>query len=66
MSQSKWLIWLLLNAGFELTFFSGVYGTSVGHTLKFGPVSKQLLGLSGVFIGVGEIIGKVYVIVNMI
>ncbi|XP_014680886.1 PREDICTED: UNC93-like protein MFSD11 isoform X2 [Priapulus caudatus] len=43
--------------GLELTFFSGVYGTSVGHTLQFGESAKQLLGLSGVFIGIGEILG---------
>lgn len=43
--------------GFELTFFSGVYGTSVGHTQLFENMSKELIGLSGVFIGVGEILG---------
>ncbi|CAB4031832.1 Hypothetical predicted protein [Paramuricea clavata] len=42
--------------GLELTFFSGVYGTSVGNTLRFAE-SKRLIGLSGVFIGIGEILG---------
>lgn len=42
--------------GLELTFFSGVYGTCVGNTLYFHE-SKRLIGLSGVFIGVGEILG---------
>ena len=44
--------------GLELTFFSGVYGTCVGHTKLFhDPTSLQ--GLMGVFIGVGEIVGKI-------
>ncbi|XP_041072506.1 UNC93-like protein MFSD11 isoform X1 [Carcharodon carcharias] len=43
--------------GFELTFFSGVYGTCLGATNRFGNEAKSLIGLSGIFIGVGEIIG---------
>ncbi|XP_064600722.1 UNC93-like protein MFSD11 [Liolophura sinensis] len=42
--------------GLELTFFSGVYGTCVGHTQHFGNDAKGLLGISGMFIGAGEII----------
>ncbi|XP_048575667.1 UNC93-like protein MFSD11 isoform X2 [Nematostella vectensis] len=42
--------------GLELTFFSGVYGTCVGNTQQL-PNSKKLIGLTGMFIGVGEIIG---------
>lgn len=41
-----------------MTFFSGVYGTAVGHTEHFGDVAKGLIGLCGIFIGVGEIVGK--------
>ena len=47
---------VFLYTGLELTFFSGVYGTSVGNTLHFQE-SRRLIGLSGVFIGVGEILG---------
>ena len=45
-------------AGFELTFFSGVYGTTVGHNLHFGNEAKALIGLCGIFIGAGEILGE--------
>lgn len=44
--------------GLELTMYSGVFVTAVGHTLKFGTSAKSYLGLCGVLIGVGEIIGK--------
>lgn len=45
--------------GFELSFYSGVYSSSIGFTLKFGESAKQLVGLSGIFIGIGEIFGGV-------
>lgn len=44
-------------AGLHLSFYSGVYSSSIGFTTQMGPNSKQLVGLSGIFIGVGEIIG---------
>eukprot|EP00069_Balaena_mysticetus_P013152 bmy_21941T0 len=40
----------------ELTFFSGVYGTCIGAINKFGTEEKSLIGLSGIFIGIGEIL----------
>uniref|UniRef100_A0A8D0ECN9 UNC93-like protein MFSD11 n=1 Tax=Salvator merianae TaxID=96440 RepID=A0A8D0ECN9_SALMN len=43
--------------GLELTFFSGVYGTCIGAVNKFGSEEKSLIGLSGIFIGIGEILG---------
>ncbi|CAH1274090.1 MFSD11 [Branchiostoma lanceolatum] len=43
--------------GFELTFFSGVYGTCIGNTKAFGDQAKSLIGISGAFIGAGEILG---------
>ncbi|XP_063148972.1 UNC93-like protein MFSD11 [Candoia aspera] len=43
--------------GLELTFFSGVYGTCIGAVKKFGAEEKSLIGLSGIFIGIGEILG---------
>ncbi|XP_071797565.1 UNC93-like protein MFSD11 [Asterias amurensis] len=43
--------------GLELTFFSGVYGTSVGNTHLFGLKSKSYVALCGIFIGCGEIFG---------
>ncbi|KAG0723911.1 UNC93-like protein MFSD11 [Chionoecetes opilio] len=52
---------LLLSAtffytGIELSFFSGVYSACLSFTLRF-PDPKRLVGLSGMFIGVGEILG---------
>lgn len=43
--------------GVELSFFSGVYSPSIGFTLGMGENAKQLVGLSGVFIGLGEVLG---------
>uniref|UniRef100_A0A8C0X2G4 UNC93-like protein MFSD11 n=1 Tax=Castor canadensis TaxID=51338 RepID=A0A8C0X2G4_CASCN len=43
--------------GLELTFFSGVYGTCIGAINKFGTEEKSLIGLSGIFIGIGAILG---------
>lgn len=40
--------------GLELTFYSGVYGTSIGAMTVFGDEAKSLIGLSGIFIGIGE------------
>lgn len=43
--------------GLELTFYSGVYGTCIGAMTRFGEDSKSLIGISGIFIGIGEILG---------
>ncbi|XP_053565544.1 UNC93-like protein MFSD11 [Bombina bombina] len=43
--------------GLELTFYSGVYGTCIGSINNFGSDAKSLIGLSGIFIGIGEVIG---------
>ncbi|XP_007237381.1 UNC93-like protein MFSD11 [Astyanax mexicanus] len=43
--------------GLELTFYSGVYGTCIGAMNQFGEHAKGLIGLSGIFIGIGEILG---------
>ncbi|XP_072549296.1 UNC93-like protein MFSD11 [Salminus brasiliensis] len=43
--------------GLELTFYSGVYGTCIGAMTLFGDHAKGLIGLSGIFIGIGEILG---------
>lgn len=45
--------------GLELSFYSGVYSPSIGFTLGFGESAKQLVGLSGICIGLGEVIGGV-------
>ncbi|KAL6262460.1 hypothetical protein P5V15_007545 [Pogonomyrmex californicus] len=43
--------------GLELTFYSGVYSSSVGFTTAMSDNPKKLVGLSGIFIGVGEVAG---------
>jgi len=45
-----------LYTGFELSFFSGVYSSSLSFTMRF-PDPKMLVGLSGIAIGCGEILG---------
>ncbi|XP_061556759.1 UNC93-like protein MFSD11 isoform X1 [Phycodurus eques] len=44
-------------SGLELSFYSGVYGTCLGATAQFGQAAKGLIGISGMVLGVGEIIG---------
>lgn len=46
-------------SGLELSFFSGVYSPSIGFTQSIGESAKQLVGLSGIFIGIGEVSGGV-------
>lgn len=53
------IISLCLFVGFELSFFSGVYSSSIGFTLAIGESAKQLVGLSGICIGVGEVFGGI-------
>ncbi|XP_012538771.1 UNC93-like protein MFSD11 [Monomorium pharaonis] len=43
--------------GLELTFYSGVYSSSIGFMMVFGDQRKSLVGLSGIFVGVGEVVG---------
>ncbi|XP_073419287.1 UNC93-like protein MFSD11 [Dendrobates tinctorius] len=43
--------------GFELTFYSGVFGTCIGAINWFGTDAKSLIGLSGIFVGLGEVLG---------
>uniref|UniRef100_A0A8C2DRU3 Major facilitator superfamily domain containing 11 n=1 Tax=Cyprinus carpio TaxID=7962 RepID=A0A8C2DRU3_CYPCA len=50
-------MWLPICPGLELTFYSGVYGTCLGAMTQFGEDAKGLIGLSGILIGVGEILG---------
>lgn len=52
------LISLSAPSGLELTFYSGVYGTSIGAMTQFGKDAKGLIGISGICIGIGEILGE--------
>lgn len=46
------------SAGLELSFYSGVYGTCIGATTQFGKAAHGLIGISGIVLGIGEILGK--------
>lgn len=43
--------------GLVLTFYSGIYSSCIGFTEAIGDSRKSLIGLSGIFIGIGEVIG---------
>ncbi|XP_053975322.1 UNC93-like protein MFSD11 [Hylaeus volcanicus] len=43
--------------GLVLTFYSGVYSSCIGFTTAMGKPRKGLVGLSGIFIGIGEVFG---------
>ncbi|XP_053707744.1 UNC93-like protein MFSD11 isoform X3 [Synchiropus splendidus] len=45
-------------SGLELSFYSGVYGTCIGATTQFGNKAKGLIGISGIVVGIGEIVGE--------
>lgn len=49
-------------SGLELTFYSGVYGTCIGAMTQFGRDAKSLIGISGICIGIGEIVGELSVL----
>jgi len=46
--------------GLELSYWSAIFITSVGHIQEFTSEAKRLTGLCGMLIGAGEIVG-VYV-----
>uniref|UniRef100_A0A1A9Z715 UNC93-like protein MFSD11 n=1 Tax=Glossina pallidipes TaxID=7398 RepID=A0A1A9Z715_GLOPL len=41
--------------GFVLSFFSGIYGPSVGFTQKIHETPKEYVGIIGICIGIGEV-----------
>uniref|UniRef100_A0A7N6B2I3 Major facilitator superfamily domain containing 11 n=1 Tax=Anabas testudineus TaxID=64144 RepID=A0A7N6B2I3_ANATE len=43
--------------GLELSFYSGVYGTCIGATTQLGEGALGLIGISGIVVGIGEIVG---------
>uniref|UniRef100_A0A3Q2D1S5 Major facilitator superfamily domain containing 11 n=1 Tax=Cyprinodon variegatus TaxID=28743 RepID=A0A3Q2D1S5_CYPVA len=60
ISVTKEMLLLSVSIGYtglELTFYSGVYGTCIGAMTRFGSDAKSLIGLSGICIGIGEILG---------
>jgi len=47
---------LFIYSGFSLSFFSGIYVTSIGNTNQM-PEHTRMLGLVGAFIGLGQVFG---------
>nr|XP_018916429.1 PREDICTED: UNC93-like protein MFSD11 [Bemisia tabaci] len=45
--------------GLNMSFISGIYGSSIGFTLQIGEGVKRLVPLSGVFAGCGEVSGGI-------
>ena len=43
--------------GIQLNIWSAVYGTCIGFTHAFGEERKALTTISGIFVGVGEVLG---------
>uniref|UniRef100_A0A8C5GGZ8 UNC93-like protein MFSD11 n=1 Tax=Gouania willdenowi TaxID=441366 RepID=A0A8C5GGZ8_GOUWI len=60
LSMTKEMLLLSFSIGYtglELTFYSGVYGTCIGAMNRFGKDAKSLIGISGICVGIGEILG---------
>lgn len=45
--------------GFVLTLLSGVLETAIGFTMRFHIKAKEMIGLTGVFISIGEVFGAI-------
>ncbi|RZF37371.1 hypothetical protein LSTR_LSTR009722 [Laodelphax striatellus] len=58
IGRNSGIFWALLQC-LELSFFSGIYSASLGFTLKFGEQAKELVAISGILIGVGEVLGGI-------
>uniref|UniRef100_A0A8D3AV41 UNC93-like protein MFSD11 n=1 Tax=Scophthalmus maximus TaxID=52904 RepID=A0A8D3AV41_SCOMX len=48
---------LVFTVKLRWTWRIGVYGTCIGAMTGFGKDAKSLIGISGIFIGIGEILG---------
>ncbi|KAA0186940.1 hypothetical protein FBUS_03204 [Fasciolopsis buskii] len=62
--RSKIMLAMLVPSGFTglcATFQSSLFATCIGHTKAFGQNAKAYIGLTGVFIGMGEICGSLLV-----
>lgn len=56
-SKMLFLSFTFIYTGLQLTFFSAVYASSIGFTKAMGESRKRLIGLSGIFVGIGEVVG---------
>ncbi|KAL1124501.1 hypothetical protein AAG570_001127 [Ranatra chinensis] len=46
-------------AGFQQSFGQGIFGSCIGFTRQFGVQAKQLVPLSGLVYGVGDLVGGI-------
>lgn len=53
----RFLIPTFIFLGTNQSFLASVYPTSIAFTKQFGPVSKSLAGLVGIFTGFGGLVG---------
>lgn len=53
---------LYLLAGLHVSLYSGVYSSCIAFTKSIGTNTKQLLGYTGILVGVGEVTGLHYII----
>ena len=53
----QYIIPIALMFALEMAFFSTIYPTCIGSSTALGYDSVHLIGLSAVFLGIGEIIG---------
>ncbi|GAV02405.1 hypothetical protein RvY_12976-2 [Ramazzottius varieornatus] len=51
------LLPVCIYSGLDLCFYVSILGTSIGYTEAFGDLREALVGLNGVFVGVGQIAG---------
>ncbi len=58
--QAVLLIIVYLYTGIVQSFFMVIYGTCVGQTLYFGKDAKWLAGVSGIFLGAGQVSAAVF------
>lgn len=48
---------LYLLKGLHVSFYSGVYSSCIAFTKSMSTNTKQLLGYTGILVGVGEVTG---------
>ena len=41
--------------------WSNLYPTALGYTMRFGTLRESLVGLNGLFVGLGATLGTYYV-----
>lgn len=58
-SRMLMLAMMFVYTGLSLTFFSSVYSASIGFTKAMGEERKRFIGMSGVCVGIGEVLGGI-------